>query len=126
MAATFLVCAKCGSAYMLDHKYDGSQDQLYAWGGPVTWMPTKHEGLYKNADGTPEMAPFPCAHDFRPVRNKEESARLEGILDELNLASFACVSCHVAGTLTNQWPKNEKTCPRCGKEALQMVGSYIT
>jgi hypothetical protein len=36
MAATFLVCVKCGAQYMLDHKHDGGRDELYAWGGPVT------------------------------------------------------------------------------------------
>lgn len=126
MAATFLVCAQCGSGYLLDHKYDGSRDQLYAWGGQVTWVPTEHERLFKNAPGTPEMAPVSSAHDFRPVRNQKKSARLEGILDELNLTGFACVFCGTPGALTKQWPEGETKCPRCGKETLQMVGSYIT
>ena len=126
MAATFLACVKCGAAYMLDHKYDGSRDQLYAWGGQVTWVPTEYEGWFQNAPGTPEMAAVPCDHDFRPVRKKEEWARLEGILDELKLDDFACVFCHGAGTLVNQWPEGKKTCPRCGKETWEMVGSYIT
>jgi hypothetical protein len=111
---------------MLDHKYDGARDQLYAWGGQVTWVPTEYQGRFKNAPGTPARAPVPCEHDFRPVRNKEEWARLEGSLDELNLASFACVFCGAAGALTKQWPEGEKKCPRCGKESLEMVGSYIT
>jgi hypothetical protein len=111
---------------MLDHKYDGSLDQLFGWGGPVIWVPTKHPGLYKNAVGTPEMGPIPCNRDFRPVRKKEKLERLEEILDELNLGTFVCVYCNSVGTLTNDWPEGETTCPRCGKQTLQNVGSYIT
>jgi hypothetical protein len=126
MAATFLVCAKCGSAYMLDHKYDGSRDELNAWGGPVTWVPTEYKCWYKNAPGTSEMAVVPCDHDFRPIRKEMEWARMEGVVDELNLSGFPCFFCRAVGGLTNQWPQGKTTCPRCSKETLQVVGCYIT
>jgi DNA-directed RNA polymerase subunit RPC12/RpoP len=126
MAATSLVCARCGAAYLLDHKYDGARDQLYAWGGPVTWVPTKHDGWYQNAPGTPEITPVAREHDFRPVRQPHESARLEGVLDDLNLAGFACVFCHALGTLKKLWPDDETRCPRCGKDELRVVGIYMT
>src|SRR5436305_12793991 len=83
MAATFIVCSKCGSQYVLDHKCDGGRDELHAWGGPVTKLPTEDEGLFDDAPGTPDMSKMPSVLDFRPVRNKERYAKLEGILDDL-------------------------------------------
>jgi hypothetical protein len=82
MAATLLVCAQCGSAYMLDHKHAGGRDELYAWGGQVTTEAAEYEGMYRNASGTPKLAKLSCDHDFRPVREEQEYARLEGITDK--------------------------------------------
>ena len=72
MAATFLVCVQCGSAYMLDHKHAGGRDELYAWGGPVTTEATEYDGMFRNAPGTPERTKLPCRHDFRLVREEHE------------------------------------------------------
>jgi DNA-directed RNA polymerase subunit RPC12/RpoP len=126
MAATSLACATCGSAYLVGHKYDGSRDQLYVWGGPVTWVPTGDGSWHNPAHGSPPMAPVPCDHEFRPIRTKERLARLEGIRDHLELAGFACVFCHAAGTLTNEWPTGQTAWPRCGKSTLEVVGCYLT
>jgi hypothetical protein len=111
---------------MLDHKFDASPDQFYAWSGQVTWMPTEHEGSFQNAAGTQEMSIVPCDQDFRPVRKQNELPRLEGILDSLKLANFVCVFCLSGGSLASQWPEGEEPCPRCGETTLEPVGSYLT
>src|SRR4051794_24322540 len=76
MAATFLACRKCGSWYRLDHKHDGSRDQLYSWGGQISWVPAESERWYHPAPGTPDETPIPFEHDFRPIRDEECSGRL--------------------------------------------------
>ena len=126
MAATFLVCLKCGSAYMLDHKHQGGNDVLYAWGGQVTTERTEHEGQFRNAQGTPSMMKLPCQHEFRPVRAKVQYARLEGITDELDFDSFVCQFCNGVGTLSRSWPEGHNTCPRCEKSTLEAISFYIT
>lgn len=126
VAATLLACTQCGAAYMLDHKRAGGRDELYAWGGQVKTEATEYEGIYRDAPGTPKIAKLPTDHDFRPTRETQESARLEGISDEPNLKAFACQFCHGLGTLTNKWPENNCVCPCCKNSTLEAVSSYIT
>lgn len=126
MAATFVVCSKCGSQYMLDHKYDDGRDELHAWGGRITMEPTEREGVFPSASATPPMAKLPSDLDFRPVRKKQPHARLEGVRDDLRFEGFECAFCHKVGTLIGEWPEGNKTCPRCGKHTLDPVDCYMT
>jgi len=125
-AATYVVCAKCGTAYMLEHFMAGAPDQLHWWGGPVNWVPTKYEGLYDHAPGTPGPACIVTAHEFRPQREKRPPLPLlEAVTDKLDLARLACLHCEAVGALTDEWPEEVRTCPRCGAGTLECVGGYV-
>jgi hypothetical protein len=126
VAATFVACAKCGTAYMVEHFMAGAPDQLYWWSGPVSWVPTEYEGLYNHAPGTPGLACIVSDHEFRPLRRPNERARLEAVSDKLDLAAIACLHCAGVGALTDNWPDEALICPRCGKETLECVGGYVT
>jgi hypothetical protein len=126
MAATRLVCTSCGASFLLDHKYDGSGDELFAWGGPVNWVPTAYERLFRHAPGTPELHAIETDHEFRPKRDNEKLARLQGLTDELSLADYRCPYCDQRGALTREWGSKNQRCPRCKADGIELVGSYIT
>jgi len=126
MAATLLVCSACGASFLLEHKYDGSPDELLAWGGPVTWVATEYEGLFRKAPGTPDLQGIASDHEFRPERNTEQPPRLQGLMDDLKLADFRCPYCDHLGSLAKEWDPRNHTCPRCNEEGIERVGSYIT
>jgi hypothetical protein len=111
---------------MVDHKDDGSLDQLYAWREPLTFVLTEYAHLYEPIPGSPEMERLDCAVNLRPDRRPVHSARLQGIGDTLHLSDVACVYCQSTGTLLRRWPDDVIDCPRCRQNTLQRVSSYIT
>jgi len=115
-ASTSLVCRWCGTWYILDHKIDGTPDELYSRGGPTSapdWSTTP-------------LLPVPTSHQFRPIRKQCEDLFREGLLDTLELGTFTCPVCNKEGKLTDSWSQDDVTCPRCLEQALTLVSHYLS
>lgn len=125
-AETSLVCRWCGTWYILDHKIDGTSDELYWRCGPVS-ITDGLASLPVPVPGTPEKQPVPTNHQFRPVAVRRQIDQWkEGLGDTLELARFICPFCNKEGKLTDYWSRDDVSCPRCLEQALTFLDFWMT